>query len=188
MTVANYPGIHDLLAASGTPAPLSLAGWYGAPLGPEEAMHLQRLTNIGLRLNHGPPRPPHLDRALCSMVARFWLGLDVEGDYLSLRKTASSARDQALNELVYGQLLMSQRLIGAHDALEHGFHLAANLLAAKDYFQVLKRHELLAELSLSARGSPPQDLPGLLAEAVVIRRLRGKRLPIGSNDPADTVG
>ncbi|MDE2089269.1 MAG: hypothetical protein KGJ12_04550, partial [Gammaproteobacteria bacterium] len=95
-----------------------------------------------------------------------------------------AARDQALVELVYGQLLMSRKLYGAMEHLTAGFARAANLFAPDEYFSVLKRHALLGHLSLSERPSAPQDLASLLTEAAVIRRLETRGA--GQHRPAAT--
>jgi len=107
------------------------------------------------------------------MIARFWRGEPIDTNHQTLTKTADSRYEQALVELIYGQLLLSRKLNGTMAHLEAGFAEAAPLLGAAEYFTVWRRHALLAYLPLFDTVRPPQGLDDLFAEAAVIRRLRG---------------
>ena len=167
-----------------------LGYWYATPLTPEQASALlhqaterrQRALRRGGRCR--------LCRLL-EMVAEFWLGEPVEEQYAALRHTfRGSAHGRALVELVYGQLLASRRLPGAHRHLAEGFRIAKPLLSAGDYFVVMKRHKLLQRLPLAAHPSPPVGLHELLNTAAVIDRLQ-QSVPTRLHyefDPNDTYG
>lgn len=170
--------------------PLPLAAWYGQPMSFMEAAELLREANQRLQQSHAQGRGCFACR-LQALIARYWLGRDVEGDYRTLMATAPGERERALADLVYGQLLMSRKHADAIAHLNDGFARAVHQLAARDYFEVLRRHELLAYLPPMATGTaPPQGLDALLAEAGVIRRLQGERAPPGTAgaDRDDIVG
>lgn len=165
---------------------LSLAAWYAQPLDAKAAQGL-------LREVHGIQQQAHRARTACSacpfheMVARYWLGRSIEGAYEHLMHSGNAGRRRALAELISGQLLMSRRVRGAMERLRNGFYLAGPYLAAADYFQVLKRHELLAVLPLLPQPAPAQSLDALLREARVILQLQGPaRRPPG--DRGDLIG
>jgi len=107
------------------------------------------------------------------MIARFWRGEPIDTNHQTLTKTADSRYEQALVELIYGQLLLSRKLNGTMAHLEAGFAEAAPLLGAAEYFTVWRRHGLLVYLPLFDTARPPHHLDDLLTEATVIRRLRG---------------
>ena len=107
------------------------------------------------------------------LVCRFQRQANVELAYQQLRTSAQDASEQALLELVYGQLLASRKKTGAHQHLADGFALAAAVLSSTEYFQLVRRHELLGWLVLSDAASVPQPLDALLAEAAVIKKLQG---------------
>lgn len=151
---------------------LDLAGWYATPL---EAAIAGRLSE---QLRRAEQRALAGNQAVYAarlglLIAGFWSGRQVENDHRSLRATATSAQ-QALADLVYGQLLVSCKRSGAQQLLKLGFAAAAGQLAATDYFAVLKRHELLTHLVLTPTGSPPQALADLLVEAKIIKQLKDK--------------
>jgi hypothetical protein len=79
-------------------------------------------------------------------------------------------------------------LKGAYDHLDRGLHDARDLLATRDYFILVRRHELLRYLPLGDEPRPPQELSALLAEATVIERLVGMRARSPAGGPADTLG
>jgi hypothetical protein len=168
--------------------PLALAAWHAAPLGPAQAAGALERARARLREAYLAGRGATAAR-LQEMIALQWLGHPIDSNYRSLVGVAREPRERALTELVYGQLLMSHRLAGAHHHLQVGFALAAPLLGPADYLEVMKRHELLAHLPLSAQAAAPQGLDALLAEAAVIRRLQaaGPRARPPQN-PCDTLG
>lgn len=179
----------DLLALADYPeADLPLADWYADPVPAEQAAAVLGRVRAALRRAYFSGHSPFRLR-LQEMIARFWLGRPVEVDYLGLAKAARGAHERALVELVYGQLLMSRKLAGALEHLSAGFAIAIPLLAAPDYFVLLKRHELLAHLPLASDPAALQDLDALLTEAAVIRRLRTAAAPRRhTHSPKDTVG
>ena len=131
---------------------------------------------------------PCFQLRVLQLVCHFWLTQAITLEYERLQVSATGSDAQALLELVYGQLLFSCKYRQAHRHLERGFSLAAPLLGAADYFQLVRRHELLGYLSRSDTPSLPQPLDALLAEAAVIRRLQqgvGRQYPCAH---LDTVG
>ncbi|HEY9150668.1 MAG TPA: hypothetical protein VIQ75_07665, partial [Gammaproteobacteria bacterium] len=93
-------------------------------------------------------------------------------------------RTRALVLLIHGQLLAAVQRREGLARLDAGFALAADLLEPEAYFQVLKRHAALRDLTWHALPASPQDLASLLREAAVIRRLRGP----GESRPRGTEG
>lgn len=165
---------------------LSLSAWYAEPLDEDQALALLAQAQ---REQHRA----HRQRSSCSacpfqeLMARFWLGRSTDALYEQLVHAGNAVRRQALAELITGQLLMSRRLRGAMERLRSGFFLAGPHLHAAEYFQLLKRHELLALLPLRAQPVPAQGLEALLREARVIRQLRG-RPAAGVSRRDDTLG
>lgn len=170
-------------------ASLPRAGWYATPLTPEEAeaLHAQARQAVQRSLSIGAPCERPLAPRLAELIAGFWLGRAVALDHRSLIAT-QPVEQQALVELVYGQLLISRKLMGALEHLDRGFTLAIPQLAPAEYFALLRRHDLLRALPLRAAASTPQTLPDLLTEARVIRRLQpaGRRGTVHPHD--DTLG
>jgi hypothetical protein len=162
----------------------SLADWYATPLVPLAAGAVLALAERALRsrLCAGASRA---SLQVLVQICRFW-----QDGVLEACGTASvtDAREAALRELVQGQLLASRKLARAPAHLARGFRLAAPLLETADYFRLLREHELLACLPYSDRPAPALDLPALLNEAAVIRRLqRGdRRRPVWPH--LDTLG
>lgn len=180
----------DVRHVASSAAPLPLSAWYAEPLKRTAAAELLRAAHD--RVQHFYARGTTCFACLVQeLVARHWLGRDVEGYYHTLRATVPAERDLALTDLVYGQLLISLKRAGAMDHLNDGFARAAHYLTARDYFTVLRRHELLACLpTVADQMGSPQGLAALLAEAGVIRRLQGGRccgIPAGAAR-CDTVG
>lgn len=149
-----------------------LSAWYAAPLSRDRVTRLQVVVQDEqqTRLCNGESC---FQLHVLQLVCRFQRQLDVELEYQQLLAAVQDASEQALLELVYGQLLTSCKQTGAHQHLADGFILAADYLSSTDYFQLLRQHELLAWLPLSETASPPQPLASLLAEAAVIKQLRG---------------
>lgn len=166
------PAILDL--TRGTEPELPLAAWYGEPLSPEQALALERQAGDCLRRRHAPAGPP-LRCRLQWLVARFWLGRDIEAEAANLLAVHTDAASRALVLLVHGQLLASVRQQGAMAHLDAGFALAAAHLEPEAYFRLLKRHDALRDLPWRSSPAQPQGLESLLREAAVIRRLRGPR-------------
>jgi hypothetical protein len=150
----------------------SLADWYATPLTTAEAGAWLSATQqaIQLRLRGGASC---FTLQVLLQICHFWLD-ELHGTACrTMPQPAASARHAALPDLVYGQLLASRKLRPAGVYLSRGFRQAAHFLEPADYFRVLGEHELLAGLPLSDRPAAPLDLPALLNEAAVIRRLQG---------------
>lgn len=165
--------------------PLCLADWYGDPLRRAHARELLQLAERALQLRLRRCEscfPLHLLLLICS----HWLGADSGLQYRQLGATAGDGR--ALLELVYGQLLISRKLRRGMAHLERGFGLAARRLESDDYFRLLRRHEALLDLPLGEAPFPPQPLARLLAEAAVIRCLRGSGACRYDAAHRDTIG
>jgi hypothetical protein len=167
---------------------LDLGGWHADPISASDARsllqdaHRQQQRAIAT----GSDR---LVGSIREMIARFWLDRAIEPHFRNLIKLAADQRARAIVELVYGQLLMSRRLIGAMDHLRNGYAVGSKYLGPAEYFHVMKRHELLTYLPLSPRPSDPMDLASLLREAAVIRELKGRGgRPAPCADQGDTLG
>jgi hypothetical protein len=149
----------------------SLTGWYADPIAASAAQTLLVAAQRQLqsRLRHAEQRfPLHLLRMIC----HYWTRSDSLLEYQQLSALAGEDRERALQQLVYGQLLISRKRLAARQHLARGFSLAARYLDTPDYFLMVRRHELLACLPVSGMPAMPQDLHALLTEAAVIRRLQ----------------
>jgi hypothetical protein len=167
--------------------PASLATWYGEPVAAADAACLYADTEKALRYRLCAGSPVFTLQVL-QLLARFWMGVSIPLDYQQLAASTTEQRDQALLEIVYGQLLLSRRQWPALQHLERGFRLAASYLAATDYFLLVRRHELLRHIPLSDVQVSPQGLQSLLAEAAVIRQLQGTGRHTCSVSHHDTLG
>ena len=152
---------------------VSLATWFAGPLQPQQAgawlPRIQRQVQVSLAGGQAG-----FTVQLAELIARYWIGQDVDAGHKILLAVLNETRERAMLELCYGQLLIARKRETAWQHLERGFGLAAHLLEPEDYFLVLKRHELLRCLALSALPSRPMGLHELLTEARVIGRLRGR--------------
>lgn len=156
-------------------ADYSLADWYATPLSGPVVAALQEALAQAQRVHLCAGGTDAVLPVLAD-ICRFWRGALPAADALPVPQRASHERATALRELVAGQLLISRKLRPAATRLACGFRLAASALAPGDYFRLLREHELLARLPCSDTPAPAQDLPALLTEAAVIRRLcRGDR-------------
>ncbi len=157
----------------------ALGEWYAVPLDPPDREPLARCVAAA----------GSLVERFGSLISAFWAGADPAMAYESLGGLlGDEGPERALLELVQGQLLMSRRLPGAMAYLDRGFRLAVPWLGAREYFRVLKRHELLRELPPAPSPQPPRDLDALLTEARVIRRLRRGRPQSPFFSHRDTLG
>lgn len=152
--------------------PTSLLGrWYATPLTREEASTLLAAAEARRteRLRHGRSCRVCL---LQQMVAHFWLGKEIDEEFRALhQRLHKTAHGRILAELIYGQLLMSQRRSGALAPLDRAFHAARNLFAPSDYFVLFKRHNLLRQLPLGTEIEKGQSLEELLTTAAVVERM-----------------
>jgi hypothetical protein len=170
-------------------APTDLAGWYAKPMGRSEAQALHDWASSEMRSAMRTGRDT-FSGGVHILIARYWLDRPTELDYRSLRASAKGRRQQALVELVYGQLLISRKRQGALTHLGRGFDLAAALVTTRDYIRLLRRHAALEHLGLSPRAAEPADLDDLLKEAAVIEQIESanptpRQAP---PDKTDTVG
>lgn len=149
----------------------SLALWYADPLSGEvaEVLHAAAQEALQTRLCAGTPC---FQLHVLQFVCRFWLEAATEPEYDRLAIAAGDRAEQALLEIVYGQLLISRKYRHAAPHLERGFAQAVRYLESSDYFRLVRRHELLGHLCVSDTPSPPQGLAALLAEAAVTRQLQ----------------
>lgn len=169
------------------PLPAALGRWYADPM--DEATARQLLQQGQRRVQRAHREGgPDLDGELEQLLARFALGETVGAQLDFLVQAAADPGERGLLLLVQGQLLASQRLSGAMGKLEQGFELARDVFLAEDFFAVMKRHELLAELPFQAEPRPQTDLATLLSEASAIRRLRGPRGRHWRHNGGDTLG
>ena len=151
---------------------VSLAGWFASPLSRQQAEtwlpNIRRRAQNSLKGGQDGSAVP-----LAELIVQYWLGRDVGAIYQNRRALPAGHRERAMLELCYGQLLMACKIDIAWQHLDRGFELAAHILQPEDYFLVLKRHERLRALALSAQPSKPMHLDELLAEAAVIQQLKG---------------
>lgn len=161
-----------------------LARWYAMPLDRDAARALLDLAQQreALRVRRG--KSCYTSR-LQQMVAHFWLGKEIDDEFHALQLLMhNTAHGRILAELIYGQLLMSQRRSGAMAALDHAFYSARHLLTPGDYFVLFNRHGRLRLLPIGAQPLQPLSLTDLLTTASVIERLTaslrmGERLDDG---------
>ncbi len=128
---------------------------------------------------------------LMRMVANFWLEHDIEGEFERLaKKPGTGAHERILARQIYGQLLMSRRLAGAHEQLQTAFAAASDLYAPGDYFLTMRRNALLRHLPLSGQPHPPLGLQQLLTTAAVAAQLQrsAPSYRAGPFDRSDTFG
>lgn len=167
-----------------------LSRWYADPLDRAQAQSLLARADVTLYESLRGGRRCITCR-LGTLIAGHWLGRSVERDYDVLaRLTAGTRHGRALVELIYGQLLMSGRRVGALEHLARGLAIGWRLFDPSDFFVVSKRHKLLSHLVLGSRAAPPASLKQLLTEAAVIRRLQSGAgyAPPYASDPRDTLG
>jgi len=164
-----------------------LSAWYANPLSPGTVAGLQAALQreLQVRLCTGAPC---FQCHVLQLVCHFQGQVDVSLEFEKLQVAASDIFEQALLELLYGQLLMSCKKAGARRHLANGFTLAADELASADYFRLVRQHELLAYLPLSDMPTLPQDLESLLAEAAIIKQLRDSDCNQYRRPHLDTIG
>jgi hypothetical protein len=151
---------------------VSLASWFASPLSRQQAeTWLPKIRRRAQNALNGAQDGSAVP--LAELIVQYWLGRDVGAIYQNRRALAGGHRERAMLELCYGQLLMACKIDIAWQHLDRGFELAAHILQPEDYFLVLKRHERLRALALSAQPSKPMHLDELLAEAAVIQQLKG---------------
>jgi len=169
------------------PLPQALGGWYAQPL---DAVAAQRLGEQGRQRAQQAYRQRRsaLVGDVEQLIAAFALGQAVNAELSSLLRSPLTPGERAMLLLIHGQLLISRRCSGAMGWLQQGFEAGRDLFLPADFFAVMRRHELLAELPLYEQPRDAVGLDVLLQEAAVIRRLRGPRRSPAVRDGADTVG
>jgi hypothetical protein len=153
--------------------PPRLSAWYATPLTRRQLANLQSATQQELQTRLCNGASCYALHVL-QFVFRFQQQVDVEPGYQQLLAAAQNVPEQALLELVYGQLLASCKQTGALQHLANGFALAAGFLSSTDYFRLLRQHESLGWLRFATTASAPQSLQFLLTEAAVIKQLQGE--------------
>ncbi len=166
-------------------AEISLASWLAEPMSPASAA--AALDEVQGRLHRA--RGNRFALNLAALICRYWAGRDISAVYQTMSALAAAPREAALLELCCGQLFMARRSHPAWEHLDRGFRLATHLLAAEDYFCVLKRHELLRQLPLHRQPAAPAGLAALLQEARVVARLQrpGRAVAPGTGGHRDTL-
>lgn len=164
-----------------------LARWYATPLDHDTARALldHAQQREALRVRHG--KSCYTCR-LQRMIAHYWLGKEVDEEFRALtQRLHNTAHGRILAELIYGQLLMSQRRNGAMAALDHAFYAARHLLTPSDYFVLLKRNNLLRRLPLATEGQKGLFLDELLTTSAVIERMTNMQQPRGRRDDGSSI-
>jgi hypothetical protein len=122
-------------------------------------------------------------------ISAFWLGEDVKPQIEKLLfQHQNQRRFTALINLVYGQLLMSQRLKDARYYLDEGFKQASPLLTNSDYFKIHHQHQLLKIIPLEDKPLPATDLKTLINMAEVISKFPQQEPRKYHYDPSDLYG
>lgn len=163
------PAADLFLLVSPSPEP-PLAGWYATPLLPAVAAQLQAQARQAQQRQLSEQGSQFAPR-LAELIADYWQARAITLGYQSLQATATPDQ-QALVELVYGQLLISRKLSAARAHLKRGFTLATPRFEPAEYFSVLRCHEMLSWLLLTERAAAAQSLPDLLSEARVIKQIQ----------------
>ena len=180
---------NDALAVTALLAtrPAALSAWYGNPVAADMAEDLlaRALQSRQARLCAGETC---FQLQVLMLICHTWLGSEPEFDPAGLETLATDRHQQALLDLVRGQLLASRKRRGAVARLERGFRLAAPRLEPNEYFALLRRHELLECLPFGESPSPAQELASLLKEAAVIKKLRSGQRGTRAALHRDTVG
>ncbi len=164
-----------------------LAHWFATPLDRDAAAALLYTAHQreAVRVRRG--KSCYTCR-LQRMIAHYWLGKEIDEEFRTLQlRLRGTPHGRILAELIYGQLLMSQRRPGAMQALNNAFHNARNLLSPSDYFVLFKRHTLLGKLPLGIEGQKGLSLEELLTTAAVIERMTDARRTAGKRDDGTSI-
>ena len=145
-----------------------LSAWYAHPLEIDDAKNKYNALQL-LR-----KRDSASSYRIEEIILRYWMARDIEGDVKHYSASCQNEVQQALVTMIYGQLLMSQKRLGAMDYLNEGFRLASSLFQGAAYLDVLRRHEQLGFIVLSPRPAKALLLEDLLREAAIVKKLRGK--------------
>lgn len=179
ISVEDYPKVLRQLQEG---EQVSLASWLATPVSREQAttgldkVQQRLISRTGSGENQFPVR-------LAELILRYWAGQVVEAAHENLFALLPDGKERAMLELAVGQLLMARRTASAWKHLDRGFVLATHLFEPEAYFVVLRRHELLRHLPLSARPLRAATLEALLDEAQVIARLKGRGRRMSQSGP-----
>ncbi len=166
----------------------SLSDWYADPMHYDQARYVQMVVQQALQLAYSRGQTG-VGLQLLDIITRYSLSRPVEHLVASLSATLQTPGQLALLNLVYGQLLASRKQPSAMRWLEAGFRLAADLLDAEAYFDLLRRHALLRHLHSGPGTAETHSLESLLTEARVIQQLdRSGTRPRVVGRSADTLG
>lgn len=181
--VSGFPA--GTIADFGSKAPAS--GWFGNPLTAEQAATLADRARAEhqacLRGGKNGYRPQAI-----ILLCRYWQDEDIDKPLSQLLSQATDAFEHGIVQLVYGQLLAARKRLPAMQQLEDGFIKVSRPLSSSDYFNVVRRHELLSWLKFSAQPSNSGTLDELLAEAAVIKQLQDGDGRARLSSHHDTVG
>ncbi len=165
-----------------------LTKWYANPQSIKEAQqNIARLNqHQQIRYRRG------IGCRICQLqllIAHFWLDADIKPEIETLlQQNQHQRRFNALINLVYGQLLISKRLNGAHHFLNEAFKLSSPLLTTENYFKIYHQHQLLKALPLNEKALPAEDLKTLITMAEVILRFPQQKKHKYRFDPSDLYG
>lgn len=152
-----------------------LLDWHGNPMTHVEARQLAALAGKRLEKQAIAGKTP-FSAIMLQTIADWWLD---ETNSVCLNRGmhyANTQRKMALYHLVVGQLLMSCKMAMALDYLDMGLRHADGLISAEAYFNLYNRHDELRFLPLFTTRQKPHDLPSLLNESRVMRKLAPHRL------------
>jgi len=152
---------------------MKLADWHADPMSIQEAE--QRLLQTR-EVTRNSTKPDYFELQLREMIARFWLGRDIQSDMQHLLSQCKGDEQEAWVYTVCGQLYMSCKRNGASQMLQTGLGKASRVYSAREYLKVMKQTELLANIIETQAGSPAVNLETLLTEASVIKKLSEKNV------------
>lgn len=147
-----------------------LVRWYAQPLSGQSAEKIAYRARQHLD-KQGQNGYASFTGIMLQTIADWWL--DTNNVICPVRGIhyANTKRKLALYHLIIGQLLISCKMQNAMDYLDMGLRHADGLINASDYFTLYNRHEELRYLALSSTRQQAYDLPVLLNESRVIRKL-----------------
>ena len=144
--------------------------WYAVPVSSERAEILSQSAKYRLA-KAGQRGQASFVGIMMQTIADWWLEPHTS---LSLSRGlhyADSQRKKAIYHLLVGQLLMSCKIDTAMEHLDEGLRQADGLISSSDYFTLYNRHEELRYVPVSNVRQKAYDLPQLLNESRVIRKL-----------------
>lgn len=155
---------------SNYPISTLLGAWHAAPLSGPAAKALARRARQR-QDRQGQYGYASFSGIMLQTVADWWLDAGNAVCPTCGMHYANSKRKMALYHLIVGQLLISCKLQPAMDYLDMGLRHADGLINPADYFRLYNRHEELRYLPLSSTRQRAYDLPALLNESRIIRKL-----------------